>query len=559
MWYNVRMDHLQKRRNRYYVRIAVPKDLRAVIGKIEIIKSTGTAEKVLARRIASREYCRQMDRFDDLRNQRAPSDSQMTIVAHRVMTEEVHRWSGILGGPGDRETLALVAHDVIDQWRGYLDDYPLFAEARDEVKQLIADNSLALQKDTEPYRRFCTKIARAHIAAAQEALRKARGDYSAHPLDDLADATPDATLAHLGHQRHQHPHGAAMSSATFDKWLSEGAQQDRWSPRTQASHQTGRDAFLEILGDMPVAAITRDHVRTLRDALAKLPADWRRHCRARGISAVELLNGDPVGPGLKPGSRTKLLQATKSMLAFAVDEGLVDTNVAMGLTNIPDREPVKDKRHAWSVELLNQWLSYRIYKEPRGTWGYRQWLPLVALFSGARLEELAQLLHNEVREVDNVLVFNFQRREGASLKTQAAERIVPVHIELLHLGFGQYLRRTNNSKYLWPDLRVPKPGGRWGSAFTTYFTRARRDARCYDQKCDYHSLRATFVTAMVNQRISPELIPVIVGHAVPSLTFGTYTKGIDVKVLQGAVDQVSYPGLHLPPSTKEIPACSIGC
>ena len=51
---------------------------------------------------------------------------------------------------------------------------------------------------------------------------------------------------------------------------------------------------------------------------------------------------------------------------------------------------------------------------------------------------------------------------------------------------------------------------------------------------------------MVNARVSPELIPIIVGHAVPSLTFGTYTKGVDISVLSDAVEQVQYPDLVLP-------------
>lgn len=67
----------------------------------------------------------------------------------------------------------------------------------------------------------------------------------------------------------------------------------------------------------------------------------------------------------------------------------------------------------------------------------------------------------------------------------------------------------------------------------------------YHPKVDFHSLRATFITAATNAGVSHEILQVIVGHAPRDVT-SVYRKALDVKVLSRAVNSVSYKGLTLP-------------
>ena len=536
-------EHLKLKGTTWYFRLAVPQDLQEAAGKREVLRSTGTADKIRARRVAAREYLKAQEWFDALRDERAPSENEMTAVAQRVFADQASMWAGV----STEEIIEFLADDVIDRWRGFVDaEYPMGAasDAHAEIERLVDANRLVMKKGTESHRRFSRKIARAHIAAAKEALRKARGDYSAQPVDDFTDDAPTTPTGGKG-TRSRSRSTLPTARQVFEQWISEGSR--KWSPRTVSEFSTGKDVFLEVLGDLVVADITRDDIRRLRDTLLKLPTGWRQAPQWRDLTATEIIETDPVGPLLKPGTVTKYLLATKRMLDHAAEEGHVSSNVAAGLTTIHDPEPVHVKRNEWSIELLNKWFSYEIYKEPRSKWDHRQWLPLFGLYTGARLEELARLRADEVREVDGVLVLDIRWREGENLKSKAAERIVPVHSALLEMGFAKYVARVaNKSDQLWPNIRRPeKPGQTWGGAFSKWFTRARRDAGVYDPKVNFHSFRSTVVTALVNADVPEATIKAVVGHSQDSVTMRFYGKRRDVGLLRAAVEKLSYLGIGI--------------
>lgn len=71
------------------------------------------------------------------------------------------------------------------------------------------------------------------------------------------------------------------------------------------------------------------------------------------------------------------------------------------------------------------------------------WIPLIALFTGARLEEIAQLQVDDVR-IDalrgNVPIIRFtDLGDDQALKTDAARRDVPIHKELIKAGLLRFV------------------------------------------------------------------------------------------------------------------------
>ena len=71
------------------------------------------------------------------------------------------------------------------------------------------------------------------------------------------------------------------------------------------------------------------------------------------------------------------------------------------------------------------------------------WLPLLALFTGARLNELSSLrasdvAHNEIIGTQCIFI-KAERRAGKRLKTEQSERFVPLHPQLVAAGFLEYV------------------------------------------------------------------------------------------------------------------------
>jgi hypothetical protein len=67
------------------------------------------------------------------------------------------------------------------------------------------------------------------------------------------------------------------------------------------------------------------------------------------------------------------------------------------------------------------------------------WLPLLGLFTGARLGEIAPLSAADVKtdELTNIhsIVITEDLEKGRRLKTSGSRRVVPVHPELIRIGF----------------------------------------------------------------------------------------------------------------------------
>jgi hypothetical protein len=101
-----------------------------------------------------------------------------------------------------------------------------------------------------------------------------------------------------------------------------------------------------------------------------------------------------------------------TLLNFAINEGWVDRNPFRGLQLNDDVHP-RDKRHPFSSEQLNRIFNAPLYRGCRddeagyATLGNAQprrgrfWIPLIALYSGMRLNEICQLDLKDVVEIED--------------------------------------------------------------------------------------------------------------------------------------------------------------
>jgi len=100
------------------------------------------------------------------------------------------------------------------------------------------------------------------------------------------------------------------------------------------------------------------------------------------------------------------------------------------------------------------------------------WLPPLALYTGARIEELAQLRVSDVRLHQGKAFLSIIDEEDQTLKNAQSRRCVPVHAELIRCGFMQFVghARAAKQEWLFPDLSTDKYGRR-SSAFSKTWNR----------------------------------------------------------------------------------------
>lgn len=253
-------------------------------------------------------------------------------------------------------------------------------------------------------------------------------------------------------------------------------------------------------------------------------------------------------------SKTKHMRMTdvKSLLKYACrDLEVISRNPWEGLDIAYKTEK---RRTPWSADQLATFFglplftAYDLPKDSKAGGAAAYWVPLLGLFTGARVGELCQLRVADIEEAeDGAFLHITEEAADARVKTEAGLRSVPIHSELIRLGFLDYVRarRSAGDFSLWPTMRfrmvegVAKPGAYYSDWFGEF---RRKHAASVP---DFHSLRHTVRTAMTEARIAEPVQDRITGHEVKGST-GTRVYAHPKAVLREAVESIKYPRLVLP-------------
>ena len=172
------------------------------------------------------------------------------------------------------------------------------------------------------------------------------------------------------------------------------------------------------------------------------------------------------------------------------------------------------------------------------------WGPLIALFTGARIEEVASLDIEQIYEVKGIWIIDILKG-----KTDNAQRRVPVHDQLMALGLVDYVQSVCNAGYkkLFPHIQPGTNGYRKNLSrmFGTYLDLPQ--VNIVDPLKVFHSFRHTVVTALTNAGVNDGLKRALVGHDIDTRTSShddyIHTKALTLPNLQTAINTLHYEGI----------------
>jgi integrase len=148
----------------------------------------------------------------------------------------------------------------------------------------------------------------------------------------------------------------------------------------------------------------------------------------------------------------------------------------------------------------------------------------------------------DVKEEDGVWFLDLA---GRRLKTGAAYRRIPLHSEVLNLGFLDYVKSVRGEEYLFPSLGEPDEDGRRGTYMGKRFGRHRKSLGVDRPRVGFHSFRATVATKLENAGVQELHAARLVGHKVKTMTYGLYSGGLSLSQLRDVVEALEYKGLKL--------------
>jgi len=361
---------------------------------------------------------------------------------------------------------------------------------------------------------------------------------------------------------------APTLSAIYERYLNDPTK--RRSARTMLAHHTTRRVVEDVLGSLtPISEISREACRELLDMLRWLPVNFTK--KFPGLSVREATERAKNDGGITTINATNLnayMARFATMMNWAVREEYIGRNPARGLQWAETIHP-QDRRKPFAPWQLQRIFGAANYVGGNGPQngsaraeiasGARYWVPLLALYSGARLNELCQLDVSDVRRIEGVacMVITEASSTGTrdkSLKTKSSERIVPLHPVLLDLGIMAFVegKRRDDSTKLFDDLPLGARGFR-SVAFSRWFSRFLVSKKASAPRTCFHSFRHGFRDAARNAKIERDIALRLGGWITggnQSETADDYGSGYHPTILFDAISVINYPGLDLSPLTR---------
>jgi site-specific recombinase XerD len=478
---------------------------------------------------------------------RAALDVDLHQRLHRRPGRPVYRGDGGLQWTPqevDLETVSFLLNDALDA----LGSGDTRSVAR-QAEALMVEHGLP----EEARQRLALGLLEANVALLKEMRRRTVGE-AALVLDTTAappsgDATPPTKPA---------APLASMLLPVFSAW---GRESAGWRANAERQAEASLRLFLDVAGDKAVDAYSRVDGDAFRTALRRLPRNYRKSGRDADRSVAELIaQADTMNaPRLSEKTIKRHFWAVSRFFAFLMETGQLPRdfdNPGRGFS-FNTKGSARSKRDMWTGDELRRLFQSPVWtgcqshrRSQRGSEIIRDalfWLPLLGLFHGNRLEEFAQLRGGDVLQAEGVWFLNITDDGGRQLKNQQSRRRVPLHSELIRVGFLDYATATAPRPHdsLFPYL---KPGGadkKLGYGFSKQFSHYRKAIGLRRPGLDYHSFRHGVTTKLYEANINEGWIDLLTGHEDGSESRRRYLKSVGLSLLQSAIECVKWPEVDL--------------
>lgn len=330
-----------------------------------------------------------------------------------------------------------------------------------------------------------------------------------------------------------------------DQYFAEVARSGGVAVKTDADKRAALNLLAEITGGKPVAVINKADAQRTKQVLMQYPRDRHKHRSTKGKPLSDVLDL-PDRPKIAAKTMNGYLGNMETFMGWAVRNGHADANHFAGMqvkvqrAKADQRDPFTDAQLGRLFEQLTE-NSMNLVKTDAAKWG-----SLVGMFTGMRLNEIAQLETADIKQVDGVWVIDVSDvGEGnrKRLKTAAADRRVPLHDRLIATGFLDFVeaQRDARQERLFPALSFcPKNG--YGRAISRWFNNSLlAKLGMKSRTVVFHSFRHTMNTRLRQADVDDGQVKAILGHEQQGMGTGVYFKdGFRLTQLKAAIDRFEF-------------------
>jgi len=339
----------------------------------------------------------------------------------------------------------------------------------------------------------------------------------------------------------------ASSSLTLqqaiDEYTYEAKRAGTTRAATLAKKVTNLGMLTELFGpDRLLASLTKQDAQHAKRTLLELPANRNKMPTTRGLTLLDAVKVQGVAK-VTAVTIDGYISTFQTFFDWAEKNGHASTNLFKGMRVGKSNSRGAPKRKAFDQDAL-QAVYLEITENSLGLvrMDSHKWATLIAMFSGARLNEVCQMELADIQVENGIWFFNLldEGDTNKRFKSGAALRKVPIHNELLRLGLLDYhaTMAEQHGTRLFPDYSYCIKNG-YGRSLSRWFNGTLTRALGIKSKHHvFHGLRHTMVTRLAQADIEEPIYQSIVGHERKGVTQQVYNRqGYTLAQLKTAIDK----------------------
>ena len=531
----------------YYFRVLVPKDMREEIQKFEYRCSLRTRDVRVARTMArALRVCFEaqlqgirlsMITWEQLR--KALDETLERLLAQE--REKLRR-----EGPYPPIADGIWKHDTIPNFQRAIEDISTLrsnqtnvpTEAIPEFAANLADGILRtrkidLDKANDLFALFCEATVRMWLEFTQQ--RIVLNDEARHfkiPQTWSPSASP--------HSLQVEPPGTPISEVA-DKYRKEMMAGGNWTAKTESEYRAAHQLLINVVNDMPIAIVDHPTAQYFKEILVKLPSNMNKKPLYRDKPVKEVAKMQiPKDDLLSISKVNAYIGRVSELFKWAIKNGHTQLNPFTGI-KLKQKVADHEKRIPFDDANLKALFSTPIFQKGEHKHPYFYWLPLLGLFTGARIDELCQLYLEDIYQVADLWVIDINDALDKKLKNQPSKRVIPIHSRLIKLGLVEFVDklRKKGEVRLFPELKKGRDG--YSQAASKWFTRYRIRCGVTDDRKAFHSFRHTVDNFMKQRKEVREIMGAVLGHKDESMTTGWYGLPYEAHTLVSAIESLDFP------------------
>ena len=285
------------------------------------------------------------------------------------------------------------------------------------------------------------------------------------------------------------------------------------------------EEFIEIIGDIDFSTITKNEVSHYIDVQTKLPPNRKKSPKYRDLTIKEVMKLELSQKEIQtPQNINKRITKLSVFGNWGVRQGLLITNPFSGMKFSVKKQPhtrqpftADELRKIFKPETYLKWtihFSHPYRKNRVSNQLPYYWIILLGIFSGMRTNEMCQLRLIDIKKQNNIWFIFIEDSEETKVKTENAIRKVPLHPQLIDLGFVDYVTTQKKSKRgrLFWELSEDRDG--FASHVSRHYNQRFLPTVGVWKKYTkvLYCTRHTFINKLYSEKVDENVIKTLVGH-----------------------------------------------